>query len=213
MSMKTRPTNQKLEHPLSQYIERYKQLDPQEVSARCGVAYDEKKQAFTVLVLSHPLKVSWPEFALTPIEPESCPKSLYTGEAQILIIRYLIKGRLAAYSGRFIAYREMPWAAVYDQNFQGRCIKRLAFTFGFRLEDFKRAAARLGGKPGPKGDVSADLPFLPDIIVRVAIWAGDDEFPPNSQILFSDNVSDAFSAEDAAVIGDVFISALKELSK
>ena len=212
MPMKTRPTNQKLEHPLSQYIERYKQLDPQEVSARCGVAYDEE----TGLYRSGSQPPA--ESIVAGVCADShragvLPQSLYTGEAQILIIRYLIKGRLAAYSGRFIAYREMPWAAVYDQNFQGRCIKRLAFTFGFRLEDFKRAAARLGGKPGPKGDVSADLPFLPDIIVRVAIWAGDDEFPPNSQILFSDNVSDAFSAEDAAVIGDVFISALKELSK
>lgn len=208
-----RNRNQQLEHPLSLYKERYRALDPLEAAARCRVHFDAGEGAFTLTLLGHPLKAAWPEFKLCPADPETCPKSLYTGEVQILVIRFLLEGRITQPSGRFIAYREMPWGAVYDKNFEGRCIKRLAYGFGSRLDAFSRAAARLGGTPGPKGDASADFPFLPGILVRVALWAGDDEFPPNSQILFSGNVPDAFSTEDAAVIGDVLIDALKELSK
>ena len=211
--MDSKRNNQKLEHPLAQYKERYRAQDPLEIAARCSLPYDAEKGLFALTVFNHGLFAAWPEFTLTPAEPETCPKSLSTGEVQILLIRYLLEGRYAESSGRYIAYRELPWGPVYDLNFQGRCIKRLAFGFGSRLEAFQRAAARLGGVPGPKGDVSADLPFMPHVFVRVALWAGDDEFPPNSQILFSDNVSDIFSAEDAAVIGDVLIDALKELSK
>lgn len=213
MDNSKRNPNQQLEHPLALYKERYRALDPHEAAGRCRVPFDEGEGAFTLTLLSHPLKVSWPEYKVSPAHPDSCPKSLYTGEVQILIIRFLLEGRMTEPTGRFIAYREMPWGAVYDKNFEGRCIKRLAYGFGSRLDAFARAAARLGGVPGPKGDASADLPFLPDIRVRVALWAGDDEFPPNSQILFSGNVPDAFSTEDAAVIGDVLIDALKELSK
>jgi hypothetical protein len=40
------------------------------------------------------------------------------------------------------------------------------------------------------------------------IWTGDEEFRPSAQILFSDNTPVAFSAEDAAVVGEVMIAAM-----
>ena len=45
------------------------------------------------------------------------------------------------------------------------------------------------------------------------LWAGDDEFPPSSQILFSDNFPNAFQAEDMAVVGDITITMIKALSQ
>ncbi|MBR4755026.1 MAG: DUF3786 domain-containing protein, partial [Lachnospiraceae bacterium] len=42
------------------------------------------------------------------------------------------------------------------------------------------------------------------------LWAADDEFPPSSQILFSDNFEYAFKAEDMAVVGDISIGAMKK---
>jgi hypothetical protein len=42
-------------------------------------------------------------------------------------------------------------------------------------------------------------------------WAGDDEFPPSSQILFNENVHFYFNAEDLSVIGDVSIGTLKKI--
>ena len=44
-------------------------------------------------------------------------------------------------------------------------------------------------------------------------WEGDDEFPPSSQILFSDNFPVSFAAEDMAVMGDVIIGSLKAFLK
>ena len=45
------------------------------------------------------------------------------------------------------------------------------------------------------------------------LWEGDEEFPPSSQILFSDNFPVAFQAEDMAVVGDISINMLKALAK
>ncbi len=45
------------------------------------------------------------------------------------------------------------------------------------------------------------------------LWEGDDEFPPSSQILFSDNFPISFQAEDMAVMGDVIIGSLKSFAK
>ena len=50
---------------------------------------------------------------------------------------------------------------------------------------------------------------MPGYEIRLFVWEGDDEFPPNSQILFSDNFPKAFSAEDRTVVGDLVITDLK----
>jgi len=40
-------------------------------------------------------------------------------------------------------------------------------------------------------------------------WAGDEEFPPNAQVLYSDNFAGGFAAEDRVVAGDILISTIK----
>ena len=59
------------------------------------------------------------------------------------------------------------------------------------------------------GDASYELEVLPNYRVRLIVWEGDDEFPPNAQILFSANFPVSFSAEDRTVVGDVVISDIK----
>lgn len=204
---------QKLGAPLEIYLTRFESIDPAEVTERTGVPFDVAGGTFILSVLSYSIKVTWPVFALSPADGDNCPKALYTGDAMILLIRYLLEGRRAVFSGNWLSYRELPWGEVYDKNFAGRCRARLAFGFGGKLDAFTSACTALGGVPYTKGDVSYDLSFLPGVTVRLILWAGDEEFPPQSQWLFSDNMPLAFTAEDVAVMGDVIIGSLKELTK
>jgi hypothetical protein len=186
-------------------------MDPEKAAKRCGFAFDRQKGAFSVCVLGFELLAGWPEFSLAPASG-ACPAVLCGAAAKILVIRYLTEGTYGAAGGGFLTYRELPWGEVYDRNFQGRCIKRLAFSLGSRLPAFENAAQKLGGVRLEHGDSSYELSFFPWLKIRLILWTGDEEFPPASQFLFSDNVSLAFTAEDLAVAGDVIIGALKELS-
>ena len=56
-----------------------------------------------------------------------------------------------------------------------------------------------------------EITLMPGLTMRFLLWLGDDEFPPNAQILFSDNFRYAFTAEDMANIGDIVISRMKEI--
>ena len=47
---------------------------------------------FTLTVLGFIISAAWPDYALIPDDPEPCPRELYTGEALILLIRYLLEG-------------------------------------------------------------------------------------------------------------------------
>jgi len=204
--------NQMQDAPLEHYHALFRELDPEEASKRTGLPFDAGSSRFEICLLGYTIYAKWPDFELAPADPERCPKILYGFSTQILAIRFLISGAASPSCGEFKAYRELPWGALYDANFQGRCIKRLAYGFGYKLGTFEKAAEALGGVKSGVGDVSYDLPFIGGLVCRLILWAPDDEFPPSSQILFSDNAPVAFNAEDLAGVGDVVISALKASS-
>ena len=107
----------------------------------------------------------------------------------------------------------MPWGEVYLRQFDGRCIKRLAFTYGNRLKYFKEIMEHIHAVPVDHGDIAYQVEIFPGYVVQMILWEGDDEFPPSSQILFSDNFPVSFAAEDMAVMGDVIIGSLKAFLK
>lgn len=193
--------------PFEHYVGLFEKLDPAEASQRCGVKYDAERGVFTVRLLYVDYEVSWPKFAIrSDAEDGFALKNL---PAQMLIIRFLLEGCASVGTGKFLTYREMPWGEVYLKPFTGRCITRAAFTFGTRLAAFKKAMEKMPVIPMEKGDAACQMEIMPGYEVQIIVWEGDDEFPPNTQILFSDNFPKAFSAEDRTVVGDIFISDIK----
>ncbi|MDR1128652.1 MAG: DUF3786 domain-containing protein [Treponema sp.] len=132
----------------------------------------------------------------------------------ILILRYLCEGRYFGWNGKRLSYNEVPWGPVYYRNFEGRCLKRLAYGFGNDIPRFRRIienAPGLKAEKLPQGDAGYRLEFLSGLFISLILYAGDDEFPPSAQILFDDNLVSAFTAEDLAVAGEVAIDRLKRM--
>jgi hypothetical protein len=197
--------------PLAHYTEKFRVVSPDDVTRRTGAAFDAETGAFALTVFGYALAVKHPEFDI--IAPDGAPEILVSHAARILVIRYLLEGSYAMPRGTFLSYREIPWGSVYERNFQGRCVMRLARAFGTKLDTFRLAAQSLGGTSFTAGDVSYDIPFLGGVTVRLILWEGDEEFSPTAQILFSDNTPLAFTAEDLAAVGEVVIAALREVSR
>ena len=199
------------------HLSKYREIDPVEAATRTGFKFDSELSRFRLTTLGYELYAEWPEFKLTPADTESCPKALYDFQMQILTMLVLTAGAYTPQTGVFKAYRELPWGELYDTNFNGRCIKRFAFGFGFKPDAFKKAAEQISGKEfkaegTSSGDIAYDFPFMGEITCRFILWKPDEEFPPSAQILFSDNCVLMYGAEDLAAVGDVIISALKEVS-
>ena len=190
--------------PFAHYCQQWRELDARAAAAR-GVPFDGS--AFTVTMLGVSYRLAWPEFAVSTEDGKGF--ALQNIPAQILLIRYVMSARPAPFSGRFLTFRETPWGDVYIQPFTGRCLNRAAFTFGPRLPAFRAAMAALGAQPVPHGDAGFQVEFLPGLHMQLLLWAGDDEFPPSSQILFSDNFPEVFAAEDLVVCADVLIGDTK----
>ena len=174
--------------PWEHYLSQYQESDPKEIAARLGISYDEEQKYFTLKFLGTVYQISWPDFQ---VSHEADDMGFYPLEtmtyARTLTIRFLLNGAEASGTGKFKTYREMPWGEVYLRQFDGRCIKRLAFSYGNRIKDFQAIMEHMHCVPVKHGDIAYQLEIFPDYLVQMILWEGDDEFPPSSQILFSDN--------------------------
>ena len=195
--------NHKEEVPFAHYCERFAALDPQEAAARTGTPFENG--AFCLTLLGHPYRITHPEFSISG-EGGKALKSL---TAQTFLMRWLLEGKQTAGSRDFLTFREMPWGELYIQPFTGRVLQRAAFSFGTRLEAFRAACTAMGGLPLQAGDAGFEFTLLGNYRLRMLLWAGDDEFPPSAQLLYSANFVDGFAAEDRVVAGDLLCNEIK----
>ena len=191
--------------PFEYYLGLYEKLDPQEASARTGAAFDGK--AFTLRLVNAEYTLTWPNYTITADREDAFALKSLPG--QTFLLRWLLEGKRLPAKGQYKTFREMPWGELYVQPFTGRCLTRSAFTFGTRVAKFAAAMEKLGAKKLPHGDAGYELELLPGYAMQLIVWEGDDEFPPNAQLLYTDNFAESFSAEDRVVAGDILISVVK----
>lgn len=196
--------------PFEHYKAEYEGKDPLEISSRTGFPYSEETHSFNVWFLGKEYRVTYPGFEVSRVQQDDswCPL-LELPAAKILVIRFLNEGAEAHATGKFLTYREVPWGEVYYRQFNGRCMMRLAYSYGNRQDTFNHAMEILGAEKIKAGDTGYQVEVFPGFYVQFLLWEGDDEFPPSSQILFSDNFPAVFHAEDLVVVCDIVLNTLK----
>ena len=195
--------NHKEEVPFSYYENLFRGLDPAEAAPRTNVKWDCKE--FYVTLIGREYAISHPEYALRALDGGNLPPL----PTQTFLLRYLLEGKAVSDKGAWLTFREMPWGELYIKPYTGRVLTRAAFTFGTRVAAFRAACEKMGATAVNHGDAGFQFDFIGGYRMQILVWEGDDEFPPNAQILYSDNFSDGFAAEDRVVAGDILISAIK----
>ena len=190
--------NHKEEVPFAFYQERFAQADKAEILSRLpGVAAED---GFALTLLGTTYRITYPDAKITP----ACPLPVQT-----FLLRYLLEGKAVAWQGGWKTFREMPWGELYIKPYTGRVLTRAAFTFSTWVDAFRAACEKMGATPLSHGDAGYQLNFLGDYNLQIMVWEGDDEFPPNAQVLYSDNFETGFAPEDRVVAGDILISTIK----
>ena len=191
--------NHKEEVPFSYYADLFSKADPAEMASRLGIPFENGAFQLTLLgktyTIPHPVGADAQFAATLPV--------------QTFLLRYLLEAKTVAWTGEWKTFREMPWGELYIKPYTGRVLTRAAFTFGTRVEAFRAACEKLGATPLKHGDAGFEFDFIGGYKMRILVWAADEEFPPNAQVLYSDNFADGFAAEDRVVAGDILISHIK----
>lgn len=196
--------NHKEEVPFAFYEEKFHSLVPQEVTGRLtDVKWDGKE--FYVNLLGREFAIAHPEYAIRATDGGPVPPLA----TQTFLLRYLLESKDVAWAGEWKTFREMPWGEMYIKPYTGRVLARAAFTLGTRVAAFRAAAEKMGATAVPHGDAGYLFDLIGGYRMQIMVWEGDDEFPPNAQVLYSDNFAEGFAAEDRVVVGDILISHIK----
>jgi len=195
--------NNKEEVPFSHYEGLFRALSPEEAVARTGVKWDGKE--FYVNLLDREYAISHPEYALRALDGGKLPPL----PTQTFMLRYLLESKQVSWGGAWKTFREMPWGEIYIKPYTGRVLTRAAFTFGTRVAAFRAACEKMGATAVAHGDAGFQFDLIGGYKMQILVWEGDDEFPPNAQVLYSDNFAEGFAAEDRVVAGDILISVIK----
>lgn len=193
--------NNKEEVPFSYYAELYGKADKEEIASRLGISAENG--AFSVTLMGKTYTVT--ENAEITDGQGNAPAL----PMQTFLLRYLLEGKNIPALGNWKTFREMPWGELYIKPYTGRVLTRAAFTFGTRVEAFCKAAEKMGATSVNRGDAGYEFSLVGDYRIRLLVWAGDDEFPPSAQVLYSDNFEEGFAPEDRVVAGDILITAIK----
>ena len=196
--------NHKEEIPFAHYENLFRALEPADALKRLGgVKWNGKE--FYVNLLGREYAIAHPDYAIRALDGGALPAL----PVQTFLLRYLLESRDVPRNGNWKTFREMPWGEMYIKPYTGRVLTRAAFTFGTRVEAFRAACGKMGAEPVPHGDAGFRFRLVGDYQMQILVWEGDDEFPPNAQVLYSDNFADGFAAEDRVVAGDILISTVK----
>ena len=196
--------NHKEEVPFAHYEQRFAQLDPAQVQNRLP-GIDWNGETFRLGLMHRSYEISHPAYSIRALDGGSLPQLII----QTFMLRYLLESKEIPWLGQWKTFREMPWGEMYIKPFTGRALTRAAFTFGTRLDDFRAACEKMGATRVDHGDAGYQFDLIGNYKMQILVWEGDEEFPPNAQILYSDNFADGFTAEDRVVAADILIAAIK----
>ena len=192
------------EVPFAHYEQLFRSLNPQDALTRLNdIGWDGKE--FTVTLLGRAFAIAHPDYTIRALDGGAIPPL----PTQTFLLRYLLESKQVPWNGTWKTFREMPWGEMYIKPYTGRVLTRAAFTFGTRIGAFRAACEKMRATPVPHGDAGYLFDLIGDYRMQILVWEGDDEFPPNAQVLYSDNFADGFAAEDRVVAGDILISTVK----
>jgi hypothetical protein len=176
--------------------------DPSEVARLAGAVLDGAVLKFKFM--DRDLVVSTVSY--TVAWANQAPGEEFSLTDAVMVLHYLQGAKGVRPSGEIVAYRQIPGGEFYAAAFRKRAELPLIGTFGNKPGLLTKTTAALGGQPkADMGDEASVFRVLPNIDVVAVIHRGDDEFPPEGQVLFDGSITGALSIEDVAWVGSALV--------
>lgn len=177
---------------------------PYVVASLAGVPFDEGR--FKLSYFNRAFYVYHPE-----IRVEDAAASIPVPQwIQLVLLHYLVTADGTGVADSWIAYRQLPGAALFERRFVNMALNTLRRAFDNDVETFRHAATALGGTPMSRmGDAAFRFLALPQIPMACVFYLGDEEVAPSFAILFDAAAPHYLPTEDLSYVGTYLSTALQ----
>ncbi len=156
---------------------------------------------FTIRFLTDTYEVNVSERTILQ-QPSLLPAEDYLS---VLILHYLIGCLKHGYrqSGNWISFRDIWGGNTYFPAYQKNTIRPLIEGLQKDPEGLiRKLSTSYKGEVVEGGDIAIMLETFPEVFIRIVIWRGEDEIPPEATMLFDRSLADVLATEDIAVFLD-----------
>ncbi len=187
-------------------------LNPKRIADQAGARFlagQNGQISLELEFLNRTIQIQWPNFEISVKDSdEQVPI-----QQQVLLLHYLLGAPGSKVENEWVAYQEIPDGRFYLDAFLRRAKQPMLKAFGSEPELLvKLASEAYGAREFDQGDCSVIVQAFPKVPVALILWKGDDEFPPDGNILFDRSVQEIFSAEDVAWLAGMIIYPLMAMA-
>jgi hypothetical protein len=112
-----------------------------------------------------------------------------------------------------MGFRELQNGLFYAQAFQGYSGDELVRQLNGNITALQQAGEKLQGAPLSIGEAGYAFQVLPRLKLAVVMWAGDDEFSSQAQVLFQESAPHYLVTEGLAIVGSLLIGQIVKAAK
>ncbi len=135
-------------------------------------------------------------------QPSRLPAEDYLS---VLFLHYLIECLKDGYrtSGSWISFKDIWGGDAYFPAYRKNTIRHLIEQVQKDADGLvRRLLIGCKGRVVEGGDIAVEIVTLREVFLRIIIWMGEEEIPPEATVLFDRNLVDVLSTEDIAVFLD-----------
>lgn len=168
---------------------------------KCGAKFQvlDSKKSIIIQYLNQSYLITFPDIEISLVDStETVPV-----RDKVLILHYLNSAKGTPLTNKLITFRELPEGNIYSPTFNKRTIKPLLDYFGKAPQRLVEVSQKLGGRKADYGDTAVTINTFSRVPITIILWRGDDEFPPQGNVVFDATISDYLPTEGITVLCEI----------
>ncbi len=159
---------------------------PEDVCRRAVCRYDHIDRCYTLSVWGE-------EYAIYPheLKIESITSNFTRPHDYfyIFLVNYLLQANETKLCEEWISEKDILGGSAFFRGPHEIPTNLISSRYSGNIEEFNKICQQLGGTPLNMADASYSFQITPRVLVAVLYWDGDEDFPPESKILYDKSIA------------------------
>lgn len=174
------------------YFQDLAEQDPKDVCRRALCQYDADKKSYTVSVWGDNYEINPHEFKIDRITNNfQSPHDFF----YLFIIYYLLKSKGTEVWNEWISEKDIPGGVTFFRGPHEIPTHLISGRYSNDINEFRKRCEQLHGIPIDMADSAYRFKITSHIPVAVLYWKGDDDFPPESKILYDKTITEHLTSD------------------
>ncbi len=162
------------------------ELEPEAVCHRAGCSWEPREGAYCLRVWDRDYRIVPAARRIEPVQAHQPEPLDYLA---LFMLHYLLSAQAIALLGEWISEKDVPSGAAFFRGPHTLPTQDITRRYGNDARAFCRRCEALQGTPLPMADAAYRFEITPRIPVAALYFLGDEDFPPESKLLFDATIT------------------------